>query len=282
MQAIAQIRPAIPEVAARKGHSTNLTGVPTDLLASAAFNGAAPALHLAGVREANHAIFEMLKRAASPAEAAELFTGYMEVVFGLHPEQRGRAAAEGDGRRRYRSSYARLLRGWAFDSNAAEGAVLKGWVESRFGLFPTYHREPLRRFASPAWYRYVEEKMASRFHNNAIFSQLDLVYEFVQWSLAWFRPALRTVTLYRGVNDFDEHPIVEWLDRRTAIVRLNNLVSFTRQRDIAGWFGDYILEATVPACKIAVCGGVLPAVRLGGEAEVLAIGGDYRVRASTM
>ena len=270
----------MPEVVARKGHSTNLVGIPTGLLASDAFNRAHLPMHLAGVREANHGLFAMLNQATSPAGAATIFTAYMEVVFGLHPEQRAPAAKACDGRRRYRSSYARLLRGWAYDSNNAEGAVLKGWVESRFGLFPTYHKEPLLKFSSSAWSRYVEEKMASRFHNNAIFSQLDLVYEFVQWSLARFRPKVTTLQLFRGVNDFDEHPIFDVIDRRTVIVRLNNLVSFTSQRDIAEWFGSYILEAAVPTCKIAYFNALLPQSPLEGEGEYLVIGGDYRVRAS--
>ena len=270
----------VPEVVSGKGHSTNLVGVPTALLASDAFNRAGLPLRLAGVRESNHGLFRMLDQAETEAHAAEMFTAYMEVVFGLHPEQRGRAGRTGDGRRRYRSSYARLLRGWAYDSNGPEGAVMKGWVEGRFGLFPTFHKEPLRRFSSPAWIRYVEEKMGSRFHNNAIFGQLDLLYEFVQWALARFRPETKALTLFRGVNDFDEHPIVETVDRRTVVMRLNNLVSFTSQRDIAGWFGTYILEAQVPACKIAFFNALLPQTPLAGEGEFLVIGGDYRVRAT--
>jgi len=138
----------------------------------------------------------------------------------------------------------------------------------------------LLRFSSPAWTRYVEEKMGSRFHNNAIFSQLDLVYEFVQWSVTRFRSNPRVPTLFRGVNDFDEHPIVEIVDKRTVIVRLNNLVSFTSQRDIASWFGSYILEAEVPTCKIAFFNALLPQTPLAGEGEYLVIGGDYRVRAT--
>ena len=204
----------------------------------------------------------------------------MEVVFGLHPEQRRPSGEARSGRRRYRSSYARLTRGWAYDSNGPEGAVMKGWVESRFGLFPTFHKEPLLRFSSPAWIHYVEEKMGSRFHNNAIFSQLDLVYEFTQWSLARFQPRLKTLSLYRGVNDFDEHPIIDAIDRRCVVVRLNNLVSFTSQRDIACWFGSYILEAEVPVCKIAFFNALLPQAPLSGEDEYLVIGGDFRVRAS--
>ena len=269
-----------PEVVSRKGHSTNLVGIPTAWLASDSFNRSGLPIRLAGVREANHGLFKMIERADMVEHAAQMFTAYMEVVFGLHPEQRGRANNAGDGRRRYRSSYRRLLRGWGYDSNGPEGAVLKGWVESRFGLFPTFHKETLCSFSSPGWIQYVEEKMGSRFHNNAIFSQLDLVYEFVQWSLARFQPSLKTLCLFRGVNDFDEHPIVERLDRRSAVVRLNNLVSFTSQRDIASWFGSYILEAEVPVCKIAFFNALLPQTPLTGEGEYLVIGGDYRVRAT--
>jgi len=270
----------MPEVVSRKGHSTNLVGIPTALLASDSFNRAGSPIQLAGVRAANHGLFKMLERAEDISHAATMFTAYMEVVFGLHPEQRGRSGAAGDGRRRYRSSYGRLVRGWAYDSNGPEGAVMKGWVESRFGLFPTFHKQPLQRFSSPAWIEYVEEKMGSRFHNNAIYSQLDLVYEFAQWALARFLPNPQALTLFRGVNDFDEHPIIERIDRRTVIVRLNNLVSFTSQRDIASWFGSYILEAQVPACKIAFFNALLPQTPLTGEGEYLVIGGDYRVRAT--
>ncbi|MCW5698307.1 MAG: NAD(+)--dinitrogen-reductase ADP-D-ribosyltransferase [Rhodospirillales bacterium] len=279
-QLIVRDTDAETEVVSRKGHSTNLVGIPTGLLASDAFNRATLPLRLAGVREANHGLFALLDQADSTEHAATLFTAYMEVMFGLHPEQRGRSNRSGDGRRRYRSSYARLIRGWAHDSNGPEGAVLKGWVESRFGLFPTFHKKALRRFSSAAWMEYVEEKMGSRFHSNAIFSQLDLVYEFAQWSLARFQPRLRTISLYRGVNDFDEHPIVEIIDRRLVVVRLNNLVSFTSQRDIASWFGSYILEAEVPSCKVLFFNGMLPQAALKGEGEYLVIGGDYRVRAT--
>ena len=34
------------------------------------------------------------------------------------------------------ASYLKLLQGWGLDSNSAAGAVLKGWVESRFGIVP--------------------------------------------------------------------------------------------------------------------------------------------------
>lgn len=262
----------------RRGHSINLVGLPTGLLASAAFNDAAPEVHIAGVREANHNLFAMLERTASADEAATIFANYMVVLFGLDPE-RNQAPSTG-GARRYRSNYLRLLRGWAFDANGAEGAVLKGWVESRFGLFPTYHKEPIRRFSSPAWIHYIEQKMASRFHNNAIFAQIDLLYEFTQWWLARFAAGRRHFLLFRGVYDYAEHQVVERIDRKHVVLRLNNLVSFTAERDMATWFGDYILEAQVPAAKILFRNDLLPNHPLKGEGEVLVIGGDYRTTAS--
>ena len=271
--------PAPPEDTWPRGHSTNFVGVPTGLLASDAFNQSGRPLRLAGVRETNHGLFAMLTHAPNATEAAGIFTAYMEVVFGLHPEQRGPSRGADDGRRRYRSSYVRLLRGWSFDSNGPEAAVLKGWVESRFGLFPTYHKEPIKRFASAAWSHYIEEKMGSRFHNNAIFSQLDLIYEFAQWVLERFRPEVRTLRLFRGVNDFAEHPIVARIDRRTVVLRMNNLMSFTSQRDVASCFGDTILEAAVPAAKVFFYNDLLQDHALKGESEVLVIGGDYRVQA---
>lgn len=267
----------------RRGDGTNLVGVPAGFIGSTDFNSLNQPLHIAGVREINGGLFHMLEGAADEADAGQAFSAYMATMFGLERRSPGAerlAAEEAGARRRYRTSYLRLLRGWAYDSSSPEGAVLKGWVESRFGLFPTYHREPLRRFNSQAWARYVDDKMGSRFHNNAILSQLDLLYEFAQWALRRGMPDRGPMRLYRGVNDFDEHPIVEQLDKRRAILRLNNLVSFTAERDIASCFGDCILEADVPLAKVLFFKTLLPRHPLKGEDEVLAIGGDYVVKAT--
>ena len=261
------------------GHSTNLVGVPTPLLASRAFNEHPLALHISGVREMNKTLFDMLAEAEDLEDAGEAFYKYMVAVFGLEPEQRERHKA-GSVVRRYRSSFLRLLKGWGYDSNGPEGAVLKGWVESRFGLFPAFHKQPLSP-GSPAWTAYVEEKMSSRFHNNSIHAQLDLVYEFCQWGLARFAaPGRHHLRLYRGLNDFSEHRLVERLAKRDSVVRLNSLASFTGQRDIAECFGDTILEAEVPRCKVVFFNTLLPIHPLKGEAEYLVIGGDYRVTAA--
>ncbi len=267
---------ASTELDAITGHSTNLVGVSTALLAAYQFNERPRLLNISGVREMNASLFEMLAQAEDLAEAGSAFTVYMTAMFGIDAEQwekRGRHA-------RYRSSFLRLIKGWGYDSNGPEGAVLKGWVESRFGIFPTYHKEHIRRFASGAWTRYVEEKMSSRFHANSIYSQLDLLYEFCQWALDRFAaPGATHLTLYRGVNALDEHKIVQKIDARTLHLRLNNLSSFSADRDIAGCFGDTILTVQAPVAKIVFFNDLLSPHPLKGEGEYLVIGGVYRVNA---
>lgn len=263
----------------RHGDGTNLVGIPSGFIGSADFNAQNRRMRIAGVHEMNHGLFRMLDASEDDAEAAGMFIAYMAAMFGPDEPRKGHEDDPG-ARRRYRTSYMRLLRGWAYDSNSPEGAVLKGWVESRFGLFPTYHKQQLNKFNSEAWADYVVEKMGSRFHNNAILSQLDLLYEFSQWALRRKAPEPPALRLFRGVNDFNEHRIIEKIDKRRAILRLNNLVSFTSDRDVASCFGDCILETDVPISKVLFYRTLLPRHPLKGEEEILAIGGDYAVAAS--
>jgi len=268
----------------RLGHSTNLMGLPTNLLGSVAFNDHPQALHISGVREMNRNMFEMLSQSDGLMDAGDAFYKYMMAVFGIDPEQHEKdEPAKADGKpkvRRYRSSFLRLLKGWGYDSNGPEGAVLKGWVESRFGLFPTYHKEMITRFSTEGWMAYVEEKMSSRFHNNSIYCQLDMLYEFCQWGLERHAAHGEShVTLYRGINSFDEHQIVERLDKKNVVMRLNNLASFSSDRGVADCFGDTILTVKVPVVKVVFFNTLLPIHPLKGEGEYLVVGGDYRVRA---
>jgi NAD+--dinitrogen-reductase ADP-D-ribosyltransferase len=174
-----------------------------------------------------------------------------------------------------------LLQGWGLDSNGPAGAVLKGWVESRFGLVPAFHGAPLARFPSPAWVNYLEQKAASRYHNNSIFQQLDLLFEFCQWMLARFAllGAGPCATLWRGSTRCEEQIVSGSLRERRCTVRLNNLVSFSRGVAEAQCFGDWVLQARVPLAKLLLVPGLLNTTSLHGEAEVLAIGGDYEVDA---
>jgi NAD+--dinitrogen-reductase ADP-D-ribosyltransferase len=245
-------------------HSTNFVGIPTGLLASTAYNEFPATLHIHGVRETNPALFRMLADSTCVEDGIEAFCNYMRTVF----EVDAPPTRDARGRKRYRSSYLRLLRGWGFDANAREGAVL-----------PTYHKVALGHFPSPAWMSYVEEKMSPRFHNNSIFSQLDLLYEYAHWMLAhYLMPGKTHLTLYRGVNDFAEHQLLVRTSKREAIARQNNLISFSQDRDVADRFGDTILEVEVPITKILFFNDLLPGHVLKGEGEFLVIGGDFRVR----
>lgn len=265
------------EIGGLIGHSTNLVGARTDLLGSIAFNDEPRRLYISGVREMNAPMFEMLDQAETLAEAGHAFSVYMTAMFGIDAEQKERRT----GRARFRSSFLRLIKGWGYDSNGPEGAVLKGWVESRFGIVPTFHKERIARSSTDAWATYVAEKMSSRFHANSIYAQLDLLYEFCQWALDRFAAPRRPhMTLYRGVNGLDEHEIVERIAARTVFLRLNNLSSFSSDRDIAGCFGDTILTVVAPVAKILFFNGLLATHPLKGEGEHLVIGGVYRVDAS--
>lgn len=274
----------MPATSAPAGHSTNLVGIPTALLASPAFNANPLLLKIHGVRETNRALFAMLREATCVEEGVLAFQIYMRSVFDLDAPKE----LDAWGRKRHRADCRRLLRGWGFDANGLEGAVLKGWVESRFGLLPTFHKTTLGRYPSEAWMQYLEEKMAARFHNNCIYHQLDLLYEYGQFMIRhWLYPGRHHLTLYRGVNDFAEHQVVSWLPRQKgqpceAIARQNNLVSFSTDRRIADTFGDTIIEVEVPVSKIVYCNAMMPGPVLRGEGELLVLGGEYRVRMATL
>lgn len=269
----------IDEVHPSRWYTTNLVGIPAAMIGSTAFNNNPQPLHVAGTRESNRGLFSLLERCDSIEDAREVFEHYMRIVFGLFKSKTG-APEEGSAeRRRWRSSYLKLLQGWGLDSNAPAGAVLKGWVESRFGLVPKFHGGPLDRFPSPAWMAYLEQKAASRYHSNSIYQQLDLLFEFCQWMLARFDllgPGPHA-TLWRGSLNFEEQVVAGSLRDRRCTVDLNNLVSFTLDRETAGCFGDWVMRVQVPKKKLLLIPGLLNTNSLQGESEVLAIGGYYDV-----
>lgn len=263
--------------------STNLVGVPTAWLASTGFNQRAPELHIAGTRETQPGLFALLDRCDDLTQAREVFVHYLSIAFGLQaPEKPAIGSAASVEPRRWRGSWRRLLQGWGMDANGVAGAVLKGWVESRFGLVPTFHKAPLARFPSPAWITYLEEKTSNRHHSNNIHQQLDLLYEFCQWALLRFplpaeQMAGRHVRLWRGSNRVEEQLLQGTLRERQCRVRLNNIVSFSLSAEEASCFGDWVFELRVPRSKLLVFPGLLPSQVLQGEQEVIALGGDYDV-----
>ncbi|WP_028310381.1 NAD(+)--dinitrogen-reductase ADP-D-ribosyltransferase [Derxia gummosa] len=263
--------------------TTNVVGVSSEWIASADFNDKPSRLRIAGARSSARGLFDQLDRVGNLREAGNVFRRYMEAAFGLKPDHEARQRSE---RLRWKSSYLKLLEGWGFDSNGPQGAVLKGWVESRFGLVPTWHHGALGRFPSDAWVRYIEEKMTSRFHGNCINMQLDLLFEYCQWAIRRFHlppraNGVHTVKVWRCVNGLGEHRFVEGgLRERRGTVHLNNLVSFSLSREHAEAFGDWMLETEVAVEKLVFVPGLLGQSLLAGEGEVIALGGEYRVKAS--
>ncbi|MGZ8463761.1 MAG: NAD(+)--dinitrogen-reductase ADP-D-ribosyltransferase, partial [Candidatus Deferrimicrobiaceae bacterium] len=109
---------------------------PPWVIASPRFNRHPLPLEIQGVRRAHRSFFSRLEGIPDPGERARCFRDYIDLVF-----QAGKWRRETTplGRRSLRNSYLRFLRGWMLDASSAEGAVLKGWVESRFGLPPVFH-----------------------------------------------------------------------------------------------------------------------------------------------
>jgi len=256
----------------------NRCNLPAVILGSLSFQRHPTALALDGVAELHRDLFRRLDQAA-PADRAQVFRDYLTVHFRLEqPEEQG---LSGGRRGRAKANYERVIRGWSFDSDSREGAVLKGWVESRFGLTPRYHGELLRDPSGEAYRRYLEMRSRGLYGTNALEAQLDLVFAYCQRELARRHPGARHVTLYRGVNRIGDHEVLEKGRGGRHVILLNNLNSFTASRDRAGEFGDYVLAAELPLDKIFFHCGLLPGV-LQGEDEFLVIGGVVEVTLSTL
>jgi NAD+--dinitrogen-reductase ADP-D-ribosyltransferase len=159
--------------------------------------------------------------------------------------------------------------------------VLKGWVESRFGLTPRHHGEPLRDPASAAYAQYVEDRSAGLYGTNALEEQIDLLYTYCQYELARQPGAPTHRRLFRGVNRVHAHERLALLDGKREVLLLNNLNSFSSSRERADEFGDYILSATVPTSKIAFFSDLLPGMPKG-EDEYAVIGGLYEVAVTSL
>jgi len=261
-----------------EAHPINRCNIPPWVIASRHFNQNPRSLELQGVRHANRLLFERLASLDEHTERGQLFHDYMDVTFQLHQWEREETVTS---RKSLKNSYLRFLRGWMFDSNGREGAVLKGWVESRLGLFPTFHVEAISDVHDGSYFRYTVERMKGVARTNAIFDQFDVLYEYVQEELLRRHPDTTRLTLWRGVNDFDEHRILERFDKRHFLLRLNNLNSFTDDFERAWEFGTRVLQAEIPLQKIFFRGDLLPRSLLKGEGEVIVVGGETEVTVLT-
>lgn len=253
----------------------NRCNLPAAILGSLTYQKHPVPLQLDGVAELHRGLFELLDRLIDAEERVQAFMLHLSSAFFLtQPEQAGLTA--NTVLNRAKADYLRMVRGWAFDADGREGAVMKGWVESRFGLLQRYHGGPIRDFSDNTYRRYLEMRSAGLYGTNALEAQLDLLYTYCQYELARQHPAQTHLTLYRGVNRMSDYETLAILNDNRRVVLLNNLGSFTANRERADEFGDYLLTAEVPLSKIFYYTNLLPDM-LKGEEEYVVIGGLYEV-----
>lgn len=257
----------------------NRCNLPALILGSLTYQRHPVALEIDGVRAFHSGLFRRLDALGEPGARAACFVDYMTVHFCLESlEEAGLTGGVPAERRKARANanYLRLVRGWSFDANGREGAVLKHWVETRFGLLTRFHGGPLHGRGSEAYQDYLGRAAAGIYGTNAIEAQLDLLYTYCQYEFARARPGETHVTLYRGVNRLGEHEVLGGTPEGLEVLLLNNLSSFTDTPERADEFGDYVLTATVPVPKVFFYNRLLPGM-LKGEDEWVVIGGVYEV-----
>lgn len=241
-------------------------------IASVDFQENPQPLEIDSVRATDRRLFAKLDLIDNPVRRGEVFHEYVSVKFRLHEWAEHQASA----RSSLRSSYVQFLHGWGADSNGHSGAVLKSWVESRFGLPARYHGGRLPDNAE-AVERYGRDCIKGAAKTVAVAMQLDLLYTFCQYELERRHTGERWLTLYRGTHDPEEYAVRDQPSDRRALVVLNNLSSFTSDPEIAWEFGSLVWKVRIPLQKIVFFSGLLPPQLLGGESEYLVLGGEYRV-----
>lgn len=249
--------------------------LPPWVIASRDFQSDPQPLELGDVRITERRLWHALAALDDPLARGRYFHDYVSVKFSLHewPDHTPPARAC------LRHSYLRFLLNWGADSNGHAGAVLKAWVESRFGLRATYHRGCLATDPD-AREHYAHDRMKGAAQTMGLSQQLDLLYTFCQDELRRRHPGARRLTLYRGTHDTAEYVVRPRSPSASAepLVEFNNLSSFTTDREVAWEFGSSVWEVRVPLSKIVFFHGLLPPEFLQGESEHLVLGGEYHVR----
>lgn len=252
----------------------NFIDLPPWVVTSLEFNASPEPLRLAGVRESNMHFFAQLDAEEDSDRRGEMFHEYMSVKFALHQWDEHESSA----RRSLRNSYVRYIRGWGMDSNSIEGAVLKGWVMSRFGVSPTFHKSLIQGSPFESCPQFAVDLIRGSARTNAIYSQFDLLFEFCQYELGRRRAGVDELTLYRGTHDPEEYRVLDSEHSgRSEVVQFNNISSFTSDREKAWEFGSTVWRVQVPLVKVCFYSELLPDSLLKGEDEYLLIGGQYLV-----
>ena len=266
----------IAEDHSRSSCSLNRCNLSPWIIGSEEFQANPRSIEIDGVRATDAGLFRRLDEIGDAEERSRLFHEYVTVKFGLDEKA-------GHGKPRFIYSYVHLLRAWGADSNGQAGAVLKAWVESRFGILATYHHGRLADNAA-AREAFLLDRMRGSARAIGVLMQLDLLYTFCQDELRRRFPDVNCKTLYRGTHDPEEYVIRQQpggngeQSKRTALAQLNNLSSFTSDPEVAWEFGSSAWEVKVPLAKIVFFSGLLPKSLLAGESEHLVLGGYYHVR----
>lgn len=255
----------------------NRCNLPAVILGSLTFQSHPQHLEIDGVRAFYADLFCALQGLETPHQRAQKFQDYMTVKFRLStPEDAGGSQGQG----RAKADYLQMLRGWFFDADGREAAVLKSWVESRFGLLTRYHKGAVHDRTEPHFALFLQDRANGLHNTNALETQMDVLHAFCQFELAQRFADLTHLTLYRGVNRLDAFEVLSKSDRHHQVMLFNNINSFTANRDTAGEFGDHILTVQVPLSKIVFFSGLLDG-HLQGEDEYIVLGGVYAVETAT-
>jgi NAD+--dinitrogen-reductase ADP-D-ribosyltransferase len=255
--------------------SLNRCNLPAVVIGGKTYQQHPVPLAIDGVAELHGSFFRGLDVIHDADERCLHFRQYMCAAFLLDHVDEAGFVPENCTIRRDKADYLRLLRGWMFNPDGIEAAVLKRWVESRLGLLTLNHCGLLEGTNSPAYECYHADYVRGLYNTNALESQLDLLYSYCQYELQRRWPERTHWLLYRGVNHIDEHNKLGSTADGQQLLLLNNLNSFSCDRELSDTFGDVILETHVPATKLLYFPGLLTGV-LKGESEYLVIGGVYQ------
>ncbi|WP_166434176.1 NAD(+)--dinitrogen-reductase ADP-D-ribosyltransferase [Vibrio viridaestus] len=247
--------------------SLNRINIPSALFASLSYQSNPIPVELDGVSNWYAQLFADLKGMTNKTERYHLFSEFMSHRFSL----KANLQADREEHRILRSklSYKRIILGWLFDSNSEQGAALRGWVESRFGLQTNYHSGLVADSDSDTYWAYRQKWHKATHNTNELFAQLDLLYCYCQLELSLLYPHSDHVTLYRGCINSPE------IDSHPNISLMSNISSFTFDPETAMLFGSKLYEVSVPLWKIVCFDDLLPG-SLAGENEYLVLGGLYK------
>lgn len=273
---IQQIAPGEPTLPTYARLPVNRCNYPAIILGSLTFQRFPEALYIDNIATFHQLLFRQLADIKSAQARSVFFEEYMQTSFLLKAPEEAGYQANRSKRQRQKADYKRLLRGWFFDSDSREGAVLKGWVESRFGLLTRNHKGPLRDFNSATYLNYTHERSQGLYNTHALESQLDLLYSYCQYELARRYPGQTHFKLYRGTNRLNEYDTLLKDSENNSAVILNNLTSFSCDLEHCDGFGDTLFETQVPLSKVLFFPDLLQN-GFKGESEYIVLGGLYRI-----